>query len=591
MLNGYEYVLHTDSTEVNIPEFKTSFETAARQQNLIGRSIEFLMGEEKRLYGLLGKSNYIDFMNELRGIFANSPQDARALESFKKENIQKMIGVNSLFSGLQDGVTVHLVCKVPQDFQLDGHLLNFANANMELIVKGKLDITFTYSASNIKQVLNVIQGSKLHKTSDNETLVRQILRELLSSGDIGTFTIGAGKSQVDILQKWKEDPSKAFSYGKGTIDSAIKGNQQNFLTIKKAIEDVYSILRDMCIGGSDCLMKAFNKAWEDKIGNAWKTLGSNSPEVDEKILLSFGFFSKGENASKGVGGAFGEFGAAVLFNYVNIFLKEKYPAPIAEILGNVVQKGESEQPKSDIELFRAFGEPLGIQIKNYDLSSLSDSNGNAKMDSRLDFLDVAYHHRGAIIDTNVHPSGLDNNLNGELGGDNIGEAIVQCCFNASNGDPNQFIDTIENYLLAQTMNFTTNAAEKDVNRVGRTVAFYILDSQYLVPGSDMLKMLHPVTSPQEGGTPETARHEIDITSSFDSHTDAEFLAQTLPSANESDNLKPLFTDYWHGSPKTDTWVPTEKNRSTFDTLYNKSVSIRVFFEFNFMVNPQYYLYH
>lgn len=575
-MNGdYGNVLHTNSEYVNIPRFKASFERAVAQQDLVTNSINFLKQQEGALYAWVGESTYQGFMAKLRTLFAEHAEDVRIYQDLQKKNLNQLIGINALFSGLRDGVTVHLVCKVPQGFKFDGHFLNFSNPNVELIVKGQLDITFTYNISNIKQILNAIQGSRLHKTSNNEVLVKEALRELMGSGDIGTFTIGSDNgSQVDVLQQWKTDISNAFSYDKRTIDSAINGNNKDIQLITKAIKDVHSFLSGLCNGGSQLLRDSFEQAWVDKIGNRWE-----HPNAD--VFANFGFFSKGGNAASGVAGAIQEMAAAMSFIYMQKALGI-YSPPLAKILGNLPQQGSKEQPKSDVEILQN----IGIQVKAYSQSNLNDLKGNAQMD-KGSFINAAQHHRNSTMETNVHPAGLDANLLGHnLGIDNIGDAIVQCCFNSSNGDPNQFEDTIENFLLAQTMNFTTNSNELLTSQIGNTVAFYFLDAQYLVPGSVMLESLHPSTKIQD-----IPRSEVTITGEIHDWTDESFLEQTLPSTNEKDGVKPLFTDYWNGSDETDYWNATSKNFSDYNRMYTNSVSIRVYFEYAFMENADYSIYH
>ena len=575
------HVLHTNSKWAHLEGHRTAttvnnaIRKTATEQNLIDASISFLEGQEKQLYAWVGESNYEGFINKLREEFAKHGNDVQVFQNMKKQSLNLIIRVNSLFSTLSPGQEIHLRFSQIPTITINGkqveEWLEQEGFKVEKL-SGKLDISFNYEIGQIKRLMNALGGYNFNPESKNSRAVSKhfddFLKQECFSGKtkIGEFVVGSHSNQVDLSEHLKEKKSP-FSYKKENIDEALQGKNSGGLEeIRQAIRETHGILKELCAAGTPILQRSFDRAWNAKIGSNWAN-------ADRETLKNFLFLSKGKNAS-GIAGAIQEMFTAMISEYLNLTIAEKFfSGPVADILGNLPIGESSEQPKSDVEILKT----IGIQVKAYNQNSLIDGKGQSQMGDGS-FLQLAKKGKTSAMDANVHPIGLDKNLAGH-GLYNFGDAIVQCCFNSDNGDLKDLTDTIDEVLLAQAMNLTTNSKEVDF-QIGNTVAFYFLDAQYLVPGSVLLKRLQPVSGPTD------IQHAVDITG-ITGYNDAYF------ELDDGDG-EPNFSKYWTALTipplGASSWIPTEDNRSEYTDLYTKDVSIHIYFEYQFMYDANYSIY-
>lgn len=536
--------LHTDSYYSNAEISVYNFIEKASNIDLVQKSADYLQSEEKRLYAWVHKTNFKDFMEELRKIFAEAGEDRKVFEKFKKSNLNNII--KDPIGSVAEGQIVTITCEPLKDVYLDKFVKLIDTSNESFVISSnldhKLEITFEYNSANIKNALNIIDKRrgrvKFNTESETMTYVNRTLNRLIKNNQIGKIEINGENEQIDITEEFTPERTNIFGYTKDTIKEAI-ANPTLRQELQTAKDLVYSFLQGIISNGSEDLKTSFQIVWDNKIGNS---------------LEKFIFFSKGKNTSSGVGGALQEFAVAMLAEYVNIKRGRDYGGPIAEILGNIVEKG-GEQPKTDVSILNR----IGIQVKAYNQGSLNDNNGHARM-----------------MSTNIHPSGLDQGLLGY--GLNIGDALVQACFNSSSDkfSKEYLADLIEEYALAQTMSFTTNKISVD------TICFYFLDAEYLVPGSVILKQLSTTTpkvtirGPDPLGDDEYFRQK-GYTSYYE-----------LKDGTKKNQIVKEFVQFWRGDPYN--LEPTEDNKKYYDKLYTKQISIDVKFNYKFMYNKEYSIF-
>lgn len=537
--------LHTMSSKSGAGLGVATFMAESAQLDLVNRSIAFLRGQEQQLYNWVGASSYPQFMKILRELFREAAQDAKILEKFKKANLNSIITA-PIGTSVANGQTVTVHCIAPKKVNLaaliaKGIAVHNADVNITVQPGQEIVLTFDYNGPNIKNALNILDQRKgftrFKEESSSMVNVNRKLKEMVDDNTIGSIVINGPNKDIDVTQEFGTDRSNPFGYTKEAFEKAIK-DPVLLKELEQARDIVYNSLLAMCSGGSKEMYTAFHNVWNNKIGGNIK---------------NFMFFSKGKNLKSGIGGAMQEFATAMLFEYIGLKKKTNHiNGRISEILGNIAG-GSGEQPKTDVEILGA----IGIQVKAYNQESLVDMHGNARM-----------------MTTNIHPQGLDAGLLGY--GLNIGDAMVQCCFNTSNGyDAAYFSKIIEQYALAQAMNFTTNEMNTD------TVCFYFLDAQYLVPGSvilSRLKMVKPKVSirqPGPIGNDDTFEIKDYTTTYIDKNT-----------GKSREHTVKRFVEYWNGYPLD----ASDENLSYYDALYTKRISIDVKFEYQFMYGSNFAVY-
>lgn len=527
-------LLHTDSENAdNVVEvFNISDPT-----NLILSSQTHLLGAEQRLYAWLHTSNYNDFITKLRELFNESGNVKEIFANFKKQALTQSLGLPENVILKDQKITI--ICDPSPGVNLQ-ELLNkikFNNGSISGQVNGgQLELTFQYNANNIKDILNELQQrskkNKLQSNTESLTTANKAFRQLIKNQQIGEVVINKGSSKpitiTDKLQTTGDiNLMKNFSYTKKSISEALQDAnlKQQLITAR---QNVYNTLKKLCMN-HPIIEQIFDNEWTNKMGK----ISSN----DNATLEKFIFLSKGGNLNAGVSGAIQELYAAMLGEYIG-YLSGKVAPQISNILGNVIQ-GKTEQPKTDVSILNS----IGIQVKAY------------SMDNEY-----------KIMESNLHPGALQASLS-QFNINNVADTIVQAVFNSSNGDYQDLADKLEP-AMAQLMNLNAQ------DNVSDTVCFYVVDAQYLVPGSEILSHF------------TLNKPKISITSSFKTRSDEEY--KTDKTYKREDNtMAPEFVRYWNGYHAENS---TDLNEQTYENLLNKNISIRVDFDYAFMGSKRYAMY-
>ena len=522
-------------------------------------SYDFLRKKEAEFYNWLGESTYVEFRNKLRSIFAEAGKDKEVFDRFKKGNLNSLINKALLAADLEGQyIELHFQEPISQDINVDFNHTNPGGTmgRMTVSLKGKMSIGFEWNENNIKRLLNAVlnrHGFTRFKEDTKTKNMRNVMDNLENMlfnkqnlDSIISYGLDVHGQPVDISQDFKRINS-AFGYTNQQIEDAIAdpAKRQHLINAK---QEVYDFIMNQCAGGSSALKRAAQATWNTKIGKG------NS----DQCLRNFLFFSKGRNTS-GAKGALQEFASAMLLQYIDIVTHDGIIRKIAEIVGNIVG-GKKEQPKTDVEMFKS----IGIQVKAYNPESLFYENKKGEVVKRL-------------METNIHPDALDQAIadSGLQFNSNLGHAIVQHIFNASNEYEDGLIEKALYNVIIQAMNMASNEITKD------TVCFYIVDVTQLIPASIIVGRFRS----------HREKPEITITSSYPKERDDAYYAQDAYPFDG--RVGPNFLQFWRGFPAPENMHPTEHdldNAALFQDLYTKRISIRVKFDYEWMFNQSFSVY-
>lgn len=518
-------------------------------------SYQFLLGQEQKLYSLVGASNYQEFMEILRKEFGEAEGVKDALNNFKKSNLIINLGLPSQLQFVNQPIEFTLTSEVSQDIvALMKKELGITTEDFVISVEGEpLRLSFDYNESYIKAFLNAyfngertfIDNSNNQSRSSKTNPLRyanKAFKKLASSGKIGNIVVN--QKQVDehfVVNAGSGGMKSNFQYKKEDIIKAIKNNSLESAHLRQAILNsrniIYNTLKSFMNGIPD-LERAFDRAWVVKMG------ALNSQNID-KTLEKFSFFSKGDNLNAGVSGAVQELYTVIIAEYINIKLGNGIYGSVAKVLGNIVKGGE--QPKTDVQILRS----IGIQVKAY-----------------------SFNRSITQMTTNIHPGSLGQAL-GPYGNENIADTIVQLVFNSTKGDYHDIAKDLEP-ALAQLMNMTTSKEIKD------TVCFYMVDSQFLVPGSAILNTLRATS------------FTITIRTNHNPQSDSYFKEKGYERQDNRSN-GPNFLEYFSGAK--DSWDGpfdednvTKENTKLYNALMNHDISIDVKFDYAFMGASSYSIF-
>lgn len=531
--------LHTKSGYIEIHNL-------TNVDDLRKRSADFLWEREKELYAWVGESTYEGFRKKISKEFNKVEGVRQALENFKKSNLIINLGLPSQLQFVEQRIEFTLTSEMSQDIvAIMKEQLGITTEDFVVSVKGEpLRLGFDYNEPYIKAFLNAyfnekrfVDGTNTNKKRSDKTnplrYANKAFRKLASEEKIEDITI----NKKPVNKNFSIDANEAkkdFGYKKEDIEKAIKNNTPEGQQLRKAIlnsrDIIYNTLFKFMNGIPD-LETAFNRAWNNKLGGS---------DIDE-VLSNFSFFSKGDNLNAGVSGAVQELYTAIIAEYINIKLGEGINRKVADILGDIIKGGE--QPKTDVQILNR----IGIQVKAY------------SMDRAI-----------TKMSTNIHPRALGESL-APYGNANIADEIVQMVFNSSDGDYNSIADDLEP-ALAQLMNMTTSEQLTD------SICFYLVDGQFLVPGSQILETLR------------ATHYQIKIRTSFDTQNDEYFEQEDY--VRDDGSTGPNFLSYFNGQHVKGFTKEnvTDENKQTFNLLMNKAISIDVKFDYNFMGDSKYLIF-
>lgn len=533
---GYPGVLHTNTNYVASHSYPNThdWDTFA---------IGYLIGQENKLYATLGQSSFSGFMNEIHRLLDEAGDVRNILRNFQKANLVASLGLPQTLTFTNQEIRINLTGAQNISFKklfaplayIPGFQVDIPNDNL----------TFTYNEATIKTLMNYLENrndrDKFRITGgSNLTKATSAFKEWLINHNIIEVEINGTPKNITATSKISDKASN-FSLTQKDIDEAIKDVTLR-QTIIDARREVYNMLFNLCNGSAD-LQKAFREVWTRKMGN----ITSTHPET----LKQFIFLSKGGNLEKGVAGAVQEMYGALLAEYLGLLRKKSLPKGLVEIMGNIAEGGE--QPKADLVIL----DQIGIQVKAYGMSN-----------------------KIKHMESNLHPNALDAQLN-PYGALNVGDAIVQSVFNTDNESPASIANDLRDFAAA-LLNLSTS---KDL-KVTSTVCFYLIDAQYLVPGSEILKAFDE----------QQSDYKVRITSSFQGKSSAEYRRLTYETQDSPDNesykgfrISPGFIEYFDKEGKAQIH-PDENNMKWYNLLYTSRISIRTVFDYGFANNNIYSIF-
>lgn len=560
-----EYVLGNNGyADANILE---TFRTAMLHQKVdaFGKSIgirklsvEVLESREKEFYKWFNANDYDSFMVEVRKALSKAKQDREVFSRFKKTQLDIRFGITDVALSKVKGQKIEIIFTKPPSIEIAQILSGIPNLHYS--GKGNGSINFEYNPNNIKNFLNAYEQRlntryELDPKANDLTATKKALRIAVEQNSYNIFLISdtPGKQiKEDITSSFSRDKKSNFSLTKIDIEKALglrKASYKELASlptreeIVQARQGAYNQLRLMCSGGSDILIEAFEKVWRNKIG-----FGESNKE-----LAKFGFLSLGKSTDK-LKGSVQELASAMLLEYIAITIKKQhYNEIVANVLGDIVgENGES--PKKDIDFLKR----IGIQIKAYQ-EPMTDN----------------YPWMG----TNIHPRELDAGLLPFNTPQNLGDYIVQAHFNATNPWSDDTFENIVKEGIVQVMSLTGSEGITD------TVCFYLVDLQYLIPGSEILK--HFEEEPNQMNI-ELRANTVDL------FIDDEMYHHWKNFPRKDGSMGPAFLWYYNQekgtSGKNKQFNATDLNKSMYTEMYTKNISIDINFNHKFMYSSKYALY-
>lgn len=237
----------------------------------------------------------------------------------------------------------------------------------------------------------------------------------------------------------------------------------------------------------------------------------------------YNIFFVGANYKNGLLGAFGEFGTALLINYLRL-QGARINTSRAEVIGQ-------ELGKQDVRF-----QDLGVQVKNY---SIADSKAGAYTRKR--------------IEVNQHPSELaqyfpdKQNFLGFMANYYFNENIQKSPY----GNPRQTMDNVVSTIRGEYLGELLRLAVDDL-QITDTITFYEIGGRYLVPASALLIYYREFKDKLKVYVkgPETPRYRVgEVTRDENGYWSKV--------GNGNGNVM---------------WEPTEANLKAYDNLISKSIS-------------------
>lgn len=490
--------LHTNYHYFRFNAFLKNAKDAMKELNSLPGGIEALEAKELAFYKKFGCNSYEEFMDFLR-LMMNS-DDGKLLRRASNENVSKFI--NKLIAGKTDN-------KDMNDFDLN-ITINTSQAQSKIdeissalsAAFGQpidLGITVKGNVTNLKKMVNKLLKKNYHLSSFNTEALSSFLTSDSSLEELVTIEMGGSRvtsSELSQLIRYRPYP---WGYTLADIRKGMAENpKQTVAELEQAINDIRKEIRNY-FGGSGS--SEFNQALE-------QTLNS---------VLSSGYnlFFIGSNVRNGLLGAFGEFGTALLINYLYLKSGHILNDSIAEVVGQNLGK-------QDVQILDAFG----IQVKNYSVNA--GPNG-------------AFTRRN--IEVRQHPNEVAQYFSNAQ---SFTGFLANFFFNA---DINKhYYNTIYDLEDVLEKEYTAELLRTAVADIGDTVCFYNISQQYFVPGSRILAFYQ--------GCIENIETKI-ICNSGIHWTEG-------PSRGPNEFWK------WLGHA----WAPTEKNASVFNQLIGNGITIK-----------------
>lgn len=457
-----------------------------------------LQAKELSFYRLFGCNSFEEFIALLRQL-QNSP-DGNILKRFSSESILQNVirklerekSKNLLTGTIKVIPKIDAANKALADVVKKIKSIKIQNNSFIGQINGDFSLMINLDVPSLKALINTLfPEQRFHLTSFNSERISKFLRD--NEAQIAALIkiedgYGRQLSTEEIAQTFKYRP-----YPWGYTNKELRENKNDPIMLqqlKHAINDIHNEIYNMTSDSSPELKAAVKE-----------TLVNN-------VDIDYNIFFVGANYEAGLKGAFGEFGTAVLFNY----LRRKYGIYNTTIQEEII--GSKLLGKTDVNILGAFG----VQVKNY---------------ATFDNGEIA--HTFKDIESRQQPQEFVKYLEHSAGGSAIGESflgfLANYFFNSTikqkqAGTFDDLKNFISHNLIAEVFRLATND-------IPDTLTFYHVNMGYFIPGSMILSFYLQLGDVQ-----------VDIKGPAPTYNDP------IPSRGPND-----FWSYRSGN----FWVPTEKN--------------------------------
>lgn len=491
--------LHTNYHYFRFNAFLKNAKDAMKELNSISGGIDALEAKELAFYKKFGCNSYEEFMDLLR-MMMNS-DDGKLLRRASNENVSKFISrLISGKDGTRDMNEFDLRITINTDQAQDK--MDEISKALSAAFKQPVDLGITITGArnaDLKRMVNRLTKKRLHITSNNIEKLAQYLASDEEINEMITIEIGGRRVTSKQISESIQYRPYPWGYKLSEIREGMAENPKQTITeLEQAINDIRAELKQY-FGGSGST--EFNQALETTL--------------DSVLSSGYNLFFIGGNVRNGLLGAFGEFGTALLMNYLYLKTGGRLNESIAEVVGQNLGK-------QDVQIFDAFG----IQVKNYSVNA--GPNGAFTRSN---------------IEVKQHPNEVAQYFSDAQ---SFTGFLANFFFNA---DINKhYFGTIYDLEDILEKEYTAELLRTAVADISDTVCFYNISQQYFVPGSRILAFYQ--------GCIENIETKI-ICNSGIHWTEG-------PSRGPNEFWK------WLGHA----WAPTAKNTSVFNQLIGNGITIR-----------------
>lgn len=514
--------------------------------------VQKLEALEKQFYARFGEQTYAGFIKKIRLLFANSQQDARALQQFQNDKLRSSLlniegtQFNPYSEKFEVSIKVNNVDSVNNAINKNIKK-GLTTKGVSVVTEGVYTTTIELNREGFRRIAQEVFGSKTKRGAKSFKKLEEDLRNHIQNSplDVFSFRIAGGSEQSfgskEFLQSMERNARRyPWGFTKAELLEADKDPnersklKQELIRAREIIENY--IFNTLLNGASDTLKTCAKTIWDQRIGNKF-------------VDLSF-FTTGGSTFMNGIIGALGEFQYAVFDLYITTKCSN-LGVPDISLIGdkNKFDKYATSEPgKTDVEIMTNNGPRWGIQVKNYNLYANTER-----------------------IATNIHPRQFVDLI------DDISEPQKQdllvvlgnAFFNLDYRNKYYNEDEIRRFIennIGEMLSLEVSQQLSD------SVAFYFIGGSHLVPASLILR------TAIEAEKSDKFLSTISITGPTNILSEKDFHRK-----NKGEN--PIYLQYWHPNEETETgWEPEANNKLEFQNLITKSISIRSGFKFRELLN-------
>ena len=518
-MSGFDpvQVLHTNSAYV-VGENgfgKESFDKLANSPetlllSTIRNTYNQLLDKELAFYNRFGYNSADAFYKDIKRIMLESAKDFQILNNFDSNHIsaalQKFKNYNNNHF-INHMATISFECKDKPSELIMNQLSKLGGKNITF-VGGKLTLGFEWNNNRLKHIVNVAKD----KHFKDKSKMDGIFNYIKSNPDIVQLTVHNNQTSSSQNISILDNP---FSYTSNELGVADK---QILTDLKNQI--INFIYQDLGINSGSTELKIASKNVIDA------TIANKITDIS--------FFEGGHGGwISHLIGAFGEFRAAVFFDYLAMKCPNKEIANhVSQIIGN--QSGSNgQQYHSDLQILESFG----IQVKNYnsDIYNWGSRAGQEKQ-----------------VTVALHPLEIAPLMEDE-------EAVsylINSYFNTSLGPVST--SDLENFFRANALELL-NLELPTTMDIPAKVSFYLVGNS-LIPGSEIIKR-------------GFLNQEKTITVTRATIQGRKGKDDAYYNDKKADPFRGLH--WWHGQPNGD-WQPTDENNLA---AWDRYISIRSLFTY------------